>query len=373
MRQLAQFRPSVQRGRQLIESPGIENSEGVNESDNQESAMKPVVFGIAAERLNDEERALFRDSDPAGYILFARNVVDRDQLHALTDELREISGRQNVPILIDQEGGRVARMKPPIWPEFPAWGVFDALYEKAPISAIEAARSNAHAIGLTLAECGITVDCLPLLDVRQPGAHDVIGDRALGFEPMRVAALGRAVLDGLADAGIVGVIKHIPGHGRAMVDTHKALPRVTASAEELEADIAPFKTLANARMGMTAHIVFEVWDAERCATLSPTVIEKVIRGAIGFDGLLFSDDLDMQALDGDPADRAVNVVAAGCDIALNCWARMDEMKRIVERLDDISNESRRRLDRATADIRPADTADALDELIDKRDRLLALT
>lgn len=334
--------------------------------------MKPVVFGIAAERLNDEERALFRESEPAGYILFARNIVDRDQLRALTDELREISGRDNVPILIDQEGGRVARMKPPVWPEFPAWAKFDALYEKAPISAIEAARSNAHAIGLTLAECGITVDCLPLLDVRQPGAHDVIGDRALGFEPMRVAALGRAVLDGLAEAGIAGVVKHIPGHGRAMVDTHKALPRVTASAEELATDIAPFKKLANASMAMTAHIVFEAWDPERCATLSPIVIEEIIRGEIGFDGLLFSDDLDMQALDGDPADRAANVVAAGCDIALNCWARMDEMKRTVEKLDDISDASRARLDRAMADIRPAETADALDALIEKRDSLLAL-
>ena len=228
--------------------------------------MKPVVFGIAAETLNDEERALFRESDPAGYILFARNVVDRDQLRALTDELRDISGRQNVPILIDQEGGRVTRMKPPVWPEFPPWAKFDTLYDKAPISAIEAARSNAHAIGLTLTECGITVDCLPLLDVRQPGAHDVIGDRALGYEPMRVAALGRAVLDGLGDAGVVGVAKHIPGHGRAMVDTHKALPRVTATADELASDIAPFKSLASAPMAM-------VW-AQLISTTKTTRMSK---------------------------------------------------------------------------------------------------
>jgi beta-N-acetylhexosaminidase len=334
--------------------------------------MKPVVFGIAAETLNDEERALFRDSDPAGYILFARNVVDRVQLRALTDELRDISGRENVPILIDQEGGRVTRMKPPVWPEFPPWGKFDGLYDKAPISSIEAARSNAHAIGLTLAECGITVDCLPLLDVRQTGAHDVIGDRALGFEPMRVAALGRAVLDGLGEAGVAGVVKHIPGHGRAMVDTHEALPRVTASAEELATDIAPFKRLASAPMAMTAHIVFEAWDADRCATLSPTIIDTIIRGEIGFDGLLFSDDLDMKALDGNPAERAVNVVAAGCDIALNCWARMDEMKATVDLLNDISAESRARLDRAMDGIRPAQTAGGLKALIEKRDSLLAL-
>lgn len=334
--------------------------------------MKPVVFGIAAETLNDEERALFRDCDPAGYILFARNVGDREQLRALTDELRDVSGRENVPILIDQEGGRVTRMKPPVWPEFPPWGKFDALYEKAPISAIEAARSNAQAIGLTLAECGITVNCLPLLDVRQPGAHDVIGDRALGFEPMRVAALGRAVLDGLGDAGVAGIVKHIPGHGRAMVDTHKALPRVTASAEELAIDIAPFKSLSNATMAMTAHIVFEAWDSERCATLSPTIINDIIRGEIGFDGLLFSDDLDMQALDGEPAHRALAVVEAGCDIALNCWARMDEMKATVDLLDDISSASRERLDRAMENIQPTQTADALDALIEKRDSLLAM-
>ncbi|RED16402.1 beta-N-acetylhexosaminidase [Parasphingopyxis lamellibrachiae] len=334
--------------------------------------MKPVVFGIAAETLNDEERALFRDCDPAGYILFARNIADRDQLRALTDDLREVSGRGNVPILIDQEGGRVTRMKPPAWPEFPPWAKFDALYDIAPISAIEAARSNAHAIGLTLAECGINVDCLPLLDVRQPGAHDVIGDRALGFEPLRVAALGRAVLNGLGDAGVAGVVKHIPGHGRALVDTHKALPRVTASAEELATDIAPFKALANAPMAMTAHIVFEAWDGDRCATLSPTIINTIIRGEIGFDGLLFSDDLDMQALDGDPARRAAAVVEAGCDIALNCWARMDEMKATVALLDDISAASRARLDRAMESIGPARTADALDALLDKRDSLLAL-
>ena len=208
--------------------------------------------------------------------------------------------------------------------------------------------------------------------VRQPGAHDVIGDRALGFEPMRVAALGRAVIDGLADAGVAGVVKHIPGHGRAMVDTHKALPRVTASGDELASDIEPFKKLADTSMAMTAHIVFEAWDPDRCATLSPTIISDIIRGEIGFDGLVFSDDLDMQALDGDPSDRAVNVVAAGCDIALNCWARMDEMKATVEKLDDISPESRARLDRAMADIRPVETADALDALIAKRDTLLAM-
>lgn len=333
--------------------------------------MKPVIFGCEGPCLTDDERAFFKDAEPAGYILFARNVEDREQLRALTDSLREIAGRDDLPILIDQEGGRVARMKPPVWPEFPAWGVFDKLYDVAPMSAIEAARCNAHAIGLTLAEVGVTVDCLPLLDVRQPGASDVIGDRALGSEPMRVAALGRAVLDGLALAGIAGIMKHIPGHGRAMVDTHKDLPRVTASAGELESDIEPFAKLSNTRMAMTAHIVFEAWDPDRCATLSPIVIEKVIRERIGFDGLLFSDDLDMKALKGNRAELAAKVVEAGCDIALNCWARMDEMIATVERLPDIAEKSRKRLETAMEGIRPDSQAGDLQELIAKRDALLS--
>ncbi len=332
--------------------------------------MKPVIFGMAGLSLTVEERALFAAADPAGYILFKRNVESRDQLRALTDELREVSSRANVPILIDQEGGRVARMQPPQWPEFPAWEAFDRLYEKAPISAIEAARVNAKAIALTLAEVGITVNCLPLLDVRQPGATDIIGDRALGAEPLRVAALGRAVLDGMAEVGVAGIVKHIPGHGRAMADSHKDLPRVTASAEELATDIAPFKKLGQATMAMTAHIVYEAWDSERCATLSPVVIDDIIRGAIGFDGLLISDDLDMKALKGDRAQLAADVVAAGCDIALNCWARLDEMKATVAKLDDITAKASGRLDSAMALPPHNAQADSLAALIDKRDRLL---
>ena len=247
--------------------------------------MVPAIFGIAGLRLTDDERAFFRDADPAGYILFGRNVQDRSQLRALTDELRAIEGRDKLFICIDQEGGRVARMKPPEWLAFPPGEVFDRLYEIAPASAIEAARANARALGMDLAEAGVTVDCLPLLDVRQPGAHDVIGDRALGSEPLRVAALGRAVLVGLETAGVAGVVKHIPGHGRAMADSHKALPTVEASEQELETDLAPFRALAGARIGMTAHVRYTAWDAENPATLSPFVIAEIIRGRIGFDGL----------------------------------------------------------------------------------------
>ena len=184
--------------------------------------MKPVIFGLAGPQLSPDETALFGDTDPAGYILFARNIVNRDQLRALTDSLRSLAGRDDLAILIDQEGGRVARLRPPEWEAFPPGAAFDALYDVAPMSAIEAIRANAEAIALTLAEVGISVNCLPLLDVRLPGAHDIIGDRALGSEPLRVAALGRATLDGLAAGGVVGVVKHMPGHGRALA--HRGPP-----------------------------------------------------------------------------------------------------------------------------------------------------
>lgn len=335
--------------------------------------MKPVVYGMAGEGLSAQERSFFRDADPAGYILFARNCVSRDQVRALTDDLRSIHGRDDLAILIDQEGGRVARMKSPVWPEFPAGGVFDTLYETAPASAIEAARVNAQALAHILSEVGITVNCLPLLDVRQPDADPIMGDRTLGMDPMRVSAIGRAILDGLAAGGVVGVVKHMPGHGRATVDSHKELPVVTAPDIDLQHDLAPFAALKDAPMGMTAHVVYTAWDKEHPASLSPTIIENVIRNRIGFDGLLLSDDLDMEALSGSVPDRAVGVVAAGCDIALNCWGRIGEMTEIAERLPDIRPESRVRLDRAMATI--ADGRRALPsfaELVAKRDALLAV-
>lgn len=335
--------------------------------------MTPAIFGMSGLTLTADERAFFRESNPAGYIIFGRNVDSRTQLRALTDSLRDLHGRDDVFICIDQEGGRVARMKPPVWPAYPTGEVFDRLYDVAPASAIEAARANAQALGLDLAEVGITVDCTPLLDVRQPGAHDVIGDRALGQEPMRVAALGRAVLDGLAHAGVVGIVKHIPGHGRTMCDSHKDLPTVTADVSELEADIAPFRTLASAPVAMTAHIVYTAWDSENPATQSPFVINEIIRNRIGFDGLLLSDDLDMEALSGTIPERAERAVAAGCDIALNCWGRMDDMVGIADRLPAITEPATRRLADAMASIdgrvRDADQA----VLLAKRDSLLALT
>lgn len=332
--------------------------------------MKPVIFGLAGEQLSADERAFFRESDPAGYILFRRNIADKVQLRALTDSLRTLHGRDDLLIMIDQEGGRVARMRPPVWPEFPSAQTFDRLYDLAPSSAIEACRLNAQAIAATLRECGITVDALPLLDVRQEGASDIMGDRTLGAEPMRVAALGRAVVEGLHAGGVVGIVKHMPGHGRASVDSHHELPVVTAGEEALAVDLEPFITLRAAPMGMTAHIIYTAWDHERPASLSPVVIEEIIRGRIGFDGLLMSDDLDMKALKGDIPSLAAGVVEAGCDLALNCWARMDEMAGIADRLPDISPLSRARLDRAMATI-PREVNDMpLDALLAQRDALI---
>ena len=334
--------------------------------------MKPAIFGLAGLTLTDDEKRLFRDVEPAGYILFKRNIQDREQVRALTDSLRALHGRDDVLISIDQEGGRVARMRAPIWPEFPAGGVFDALYDIAPMTAIEAARSNAEAIALVLAEVGINVDCLPLLDVRVPETHAAIGDRALGSDPVRVAALGRAMLDGLAAGGVVGVVKHMPGQGRAVVDSHHDLPHVHASEAELEQDLAPFRTLNTAPMGMTAHVVYDVWDAERCATMSPIILNDIIRTKIGFDGLLMSDDLDMSALSGDVPTRAANCVAAGCDIALNCWGRFDEMVAIAEKLPEITDAAKARLGRAMATAALKFDAARLADMLEKRDQLLAI-
>ena len=335
--------------------------------------MTPAIFGLSATVMTADERAFFRDADPAGYIIFGRNVATRAQLRSLTDSLREIHGREKTFICIDQEGGRVARMKPPEWLPYPAGEAFDRLYDLAPVSAIEAARANAQAIGHDLAEVGINVDCLPLLDVRQAEANNVIGDRALGSEPLRVAALGRAMLDGLARAGVAGTIKHMPGHGRTTTDTHKTMPTVTATLAELEADLAPFRSLADTPIGMTGHLLFTAWDAENPATLSPYVIEEVIRCQIGFDGLLLTDDLDMEALSGTVPTRAARAIAAGCDIALNCWGRMGDMVGICNLLPVMSAKTHQRLDRALAATsiahHPASDQGAL---LAKRDALLAL-
>ena len=334
--------------------------------------MLPAIYGFEGPELTSSERDFFRDVDPAGFILFKRNCETREQLRALTDSLRQLTGRPDLPILIDQEGGRVARMKPPEWAAFPAAERFAQLYQAAPSSAIEAARSNARAIGLMLREVGINVDALPLLDVRQEGASDIIGDRALGSEPMQVAALGRAVLDGLASAGVVGIVKHIPGHGRALVDSHHELPIVTASAEDFDMDLEPFERLSSAPMGMIAHVVYTAWDTEHPASQSAFVIEHIVRQRIGFDGFLMSDDSNMNALTGSQGERAAACVAAGCDVALPCNGVISDNVEIAKSLGEMTIEAGDRLARAMAITMVDSEGPDFAEAIAKRDELLAL-
>lgn len=334
--------------------------------------MLPAILGLSGERLSDNEKAFLREAQPAGFILFARNCRDRAQLRALTDSLREVAERSDVPILIDQEGGRVARLKPPEWPEFPAAWRFSELYRKAPISAIEAARANAQAIAVILAEVGVNVDCMPLLDLRHEEGHDVIGERALGAEPMQVAALGRAVLDGLTAVGVCGVLKHVPGHGRADADSHFELPIVDASAEMMATDLAPFRALADAPMAMTAHILYPAWDGQCCASVSQRIIADVIRGDIGFRGLLMSDGISMEALSGTVAQRARAVIDAGCDVALFGSGDLIENVQIAEALGPISAAGEERLRRAMAGVAGKVSDQPYEALAVKRDALLEL-
>ena len=334
--------------------------------------MTPAIFGLSGATLTADERDFFCDADPAGYILFGRNCETPAQLRALTDSLREIHGRDRLLVSIDQEGGRVARLRPPLWSGFPCGEAFDTLFQIAPASAIEAARANAHAMGLELAEMGISVDYHPPLDVRQEGAHDVIGDRALGSEPQQVAALGRAIIDGLARAGVAGCIKHMPGHGRSLADTHKEMPTVTASAEELEWDIEPFRILADTPIGMTGHLLFTAWDEDNPATLSSFVINEIIRKQIGFGGLLLTDDIDMEALSGTVPERSERAIAAGCDVVLNCWAKMDDMQQIAARLPVMNELGHQRLEAALNVSESVSEGPQKSELLAKRDALLEI-
>ena len=337
--------------------------------------MLPVIFGLSGPCLTADEQAFFKDANPAGYILFARNIENPEQLRALTDSLRDLAGRDDLLILIDQEGGRIARLGPPHWRVWPAAAALAGLSESpADLDrAIERVHCNYEALGLELATMGINVTCAPVLDVPQPDAHDIIGDRAFAQTPEIVAQLGRACLTGLQLAGVAGVIKHIPGHGRALSDSHESLPRVAASESDLAADCAPFIALADASMAMTAHVIYDAWDTEHCASVSATVIQEQIRQRIGFDGLLISDDLDMKALSGDIPARAATVLAAGCDIALNCWGRLDDMKGIAEQVPAMTAEATERLARACAPLRVAQASSALnariDELVARRDSL----
>lgn len=280
--------------------------------------------------MSGEERRFFAEADPFGFILFARNIESPDQVRGLTAALRDTVGR-DAPILIDQEGGRVRRLRPPRWREAPAMRPFGDLHGRNPEGAVQALRLNTLLMALELRGLGVDVDCAPVLDVPVAGAHDIIGDRAFSLAPQVVAALGRVVVDAFLEGGVYPVIKHIPGHGRAMADSHFDLPVVDASRAELEAcDFVPFKALADAPFAMTAHIVYTALDAFRPATTSTAVVGEIIRGALGFDGLLMTDDLSMKALTGRFEDRAKASLEAGCDLLLHCNGDMAEMRAVMD-------------------------------------------
>ncbi|MGD1935250.1 MAG: beta-N-acetylhexosaminidase [Candidatus Phaeomarinobacter sp.] len=298
------------------------------EGGSQALQVQASIYGCEGLTLTDAEARFFRDANPWGFILFARNVDTPDQIAALCVSLRETVGR-DAPILIDQEGGRVARLKPPHWRKHPPVRRYGDLFQRDKAVGLEACQLGAFLIGQELRALGIDVDCVPLADVPQPGAHDIIGDRAYGETPDQVTALARAAATGLEEAGVLPVLKHIPGHGRAGVDSHEDLPVVDASAESLrEIDFRPFMSLADLPLGMTAHVVFTALDKERPATTSRDVI-RLIREEIGFDGLLMGDDLSMKALGGPMGSRVTESIGAGCDLVLHCNSHMNEMEAVA--------------------------------------------
>jgi len=314
---------------------------------------KAFITGLAGTELSDAERDFIRAERPWGFILFRRNIDTPAQVAALTNEIRNVLGRADVPILVDQEGGRVQRFRPPNWPLYPAGAAFGQLYGVDPALGLKAARLSARLIADDLTKVGVTVDCLPLADVPVPGADDVIGDRAYGNDPEKVAAIARAVTEGLEQGGILPILKHIPGHGRATADSHLALPVVETAKNELESiDFAAFKPLADLPMAMTAHVVFSAYDAAHPATTSATMIEQVIRGLIGFQGLLMSDDVGMNALAGSIAERTKALLAAGCDMVLACSGELQEMHQVARETPELSGKALGRAKAALASRQP---------------------
>lgn len=309
--------------------------------------VQAVIYGCASTKLSAWERDFFRDARPFGCILFARNCKSPDQVRALVADLRNAAGR-HLPVMIDQEGGRVQRLKPPHWPRHRPAGALGELAQRQPPDAVaEVVRWWTAAIALDLLDLGIDVDATPVADLHLPGAHDIIGDRSFGASPDLVARLGRVVCDTMLGCGVLPIIKHLPGHGRAREDSHHALPVVDATVEALAAtDFAAFAGLADQPWGMTAHVVYTALDPDNAATVSPTVIAETIRGRIGFDGLLLSDDLSMQALAGRLGQRATAALAAGCDIALHCTGKAKEMVEVAGAVGPLSPAGRTRAQRA---------------------------
>jgi len=330
-----------------------------------DAGASAAIYGLAGPELTTSERAFFRDAAPWGFILFARNVATPDQLRRLTGALREATGRA-APILVDQEGGRVARLRPPHWRAWPP--VARYFQGSEPGEGAERLGLHYRLIAADLAAVGIDVNCAPLLDIPAPDAHPVISERALGTEAGAVAARGRVACDALTAGGLLPVVKHLPGHGRARADSHERLPVVETALEDLAAvDFAPFCALSDQPLGMTAHVLYSALDADAPATLSPGVI-GVIRGQIGFDGLLMTDDLSMAALDGPMRLRGERALAAGCDILLHCNGDMAEMTAVAAAAPRLAGRSAERAARAEAARRSPEPADL--EALEARYRAL---
>lgn len=315
---------------------------------------KAMILGCGGTVLTAEEEAFFAAERPWGLILFARNIGEAAEIADLTARFRQLVGRDDAPVFIDQEGGRVQRIRAPIAPDYPSGAALGALYRRDRQTGLRTARLMSRLHAADLLPLGVTADCLPVLDVPSPDAHDVIGDRAYGHDPDSVAAMGLAAAEGLLEGGVLPVIKHIPGHGRAMVDSHQALPVVDTDVQTLaHVDFAPFSALAQMPMAMTAHVVYTALDPDHPATTSRRVIGDIIRGRIGFDGLLMTDDLSMHALSGDFTARTKASLSAGCDVVLHCNGLMDEMRPVAEATPVLSGKA---LDRANKAIAMAETA-----------------
>ncbi len=324
------------------------------------ACTRAFITGVSGPELTAAEREFIGSERPWGFILFKRNIETPAQVILLVRELREAIGNPGAPVLIDQEGGRVQRLGPPHWPVYPPGAVFGVLYDIDPALGLTAARLSARLMAADLIELGVTVDCLPLADVPVAGADAVIGNRAYGTEPGKVAAIARAVTDGLEQGGILPVLKHIPGHGRATADTHFRLPEVDTSKTELErTDFAAFQPLADLPMAMTAHVVFSALDPAQPATTSATIIQQVIRGVIGFQGLLMSDDVSMNALAGSIAERTRAILTAGCDMVLHCNGKLDEMREVAAETPELSGMALERARRALASRRAPQAFDRL--------------
>lgn len=322
------------------------------------SESKAMILGCAGKTLRADEIRFYADERPWGFILFARNIGEAAQVSDLIAAMRDSVSRPDAPIFVDQEGGRVQRLRPPLAPNYPAGGAIGALYARDKGAGLRAAWLLARLHAFDLSRLGFTADCLPVLDVPVEGANDVIGARAFARDPEIVATLGRAAADGLMAGGLLPVMKHIPGHGRATADTHLALPTVDAALDDLRAhDFVPFRALNDLPMAMTAHVVFSAVDGERPATTSPKVVETIIRGEIGFDGLLMSDDTSMKALSGDYDEKARAILAAGCDIVLHCNGEMDEMRGIAAGTGPLTGRARQRAAHALSLLHSGDGTD----------------